>query len=578
MANRSWAEETHSTGFELHRHFFFRFFESEFISIPGQGRIFAGGIFAILASLSIVYSQAYYHKYLALNQLPDRTEYDLSVVDDVLFLIILSMFTIGFLTTIEWPSLFPGLRDYLALSSLPIRTRDLFIAKFNTMIAIAAAVIATVNLLPSIMVPMMMSGRYGQHSVLQIPGIFVSASLAASFVFFSLVALQGVLLNLLPVREFPRVSLAVQSALLAVFLCGLPLLFSVPAVLRSLHQILNVRPMWALWTPPLWFLGADQVIAGHRDPIAVQLAQRALAAVGAAATAAIGTYFWSYRRHKVRLLEAPALESVSERLWPSNLAHWTLADSRELAVFAFIGKMLGRSRQHRMLLTTSAAIALAIIIEGFVSLALDQSFRGFSIQTPGLRQAAISIPLALSLFILWGFRYLFRLPVELRANWVFQINEPGNGMALLAGVRSFLLYCAVIPIALITLPIEIHLLGAATGILASIVCTLPSLLLMELLVIQLERVPFTSSYLPGRRPVIETATIYSTAVILYVFLLSALVSWSLRTAGSATALMGILAVLWWRARKAHQDLHKTSRLEFEEVPEPAVMSLGIERD
>jgi hypothetical protein len=29
---------------------------------------------------------------------------------------------------------------------------------------------------------------------------------------------------------------------------------------------------------------------------------------------------------------------------------------------------------------------------------------------------------------------------------------------------------------------------------------------------------------------------------------------------------------------ARLELHQTSRLEFEEVPEPVVMSLGIERD
>ncbi|MGD1097959.1 MAG: hypothetical protein ABSB35_38975, partial [Bryobacteraceae bacterium] len=453
---RAWLEETHSTGFELRRHFFFRFFDSEFISTPGQGRIVAGGIFAILASLSIIYSQAYYHKYLVLNGQPDRTEYDLSVIDDVLLLITLSMFLIGLLTTVEWPSLFPGLRDYMAFASLPIRTRDLFIAKFTTMIAVAVAFIVGLNLPPSIMLPMMMLGRYGGRSVLQIPGIFVSASLAASFVFFSLVALQGVLLNVLPVREFSRVSLAVQGVLLAVFLCGLPMVFSIPSFHRTLQMTLTLHPDWALWTPPLWFLGVDQTISGIREPLTNQLTERALIAVGAAAIAAVVTYIWSYRWHKTRLLQAPALERMSERSWPSHLAHLMIRDARELAVFAFVGTMLRRSRQHRLILTTAAALALAVIFETFVSLAFNRSFRGFSIQTPGLRQAAISVPLALSLFILWGFRYLFRLPVELRANWIFQINEPGNGVALLAGVKSFLLYCAVIPLVLLTLPIEIR--------------------------------------------------------------------------------------------------------------------------
>ena len=59
-----------------------------------------------------------------------------------------------------------------------------------------------------------------------------------------------------------------------------------------------------------------------------------------------------------------------------------------LAVFAFIGKTLARSRQHRMVLTAFAALAVAVIFDSFASLALSRSFRGFSVRTPALCQAA----------------------------------------------------------------------------------------------------------------------------------------------------------------------------------------------
>ena len=67
---REWLQETHSAGFELRRHFFLRFFDSEFVSTPGQWQVVAGGVLAILMSLSVIYIQAYYHKYLELNSLP----------------------------------------------------------------------------------------------------------------------------------------------------------------------------------------------------------------------------------------------------------------------------------------------------------------------------------------------------------------------------------------------------------------------------------------------------------------------------------------------------------------------------
>src|SRR5260370_37923913 len=102
--------------------------------------------------------------------------------------------------------------------------------------------------------------------------------------------------------------------------------------------------------------------------------------------------------------------------WLAGLADWLIPDPRELAVFVFVAKTLARSRQHRLILTAFAAVAVAVIFESFVSLALSRNFRGFSVPTKALRQAAISAPLALSLFVLAGFRYLFRLPAERSAH------------------------------------------------------------------------------------------------------------------------------------------------------------------
>ena len=66
---RDWLQETHSAGFELRRHFFLRFFDSDLVSTPGQWQVVAGGVLAVLLSLSIILTQAYYHKYQELNLL-----------------------------------------------------------------------------------------------------------------------------------------------------------------------------------------------------------------------------------------------------------------------------------------------------------------------------------------------------------------------------------------------------------------------------------------------------------------------------------------------------------------------------
>src|SRR6185436_6332269 len=100
------------------------------------------------------------------------------------------------------------------------------------------------------------------------------------------------------------------------------------------------------------------------------------------------------------------------------------------------------------------------------------------------------------------------LPVELPANWVFRVNEAGNRRMFLAAVERFLLCWAVAPVVLITLPLEVAVLGPGLGSAVTVLCLLPSLALMELLLIRFDKIPFTSAYLPGQRPVIETIVIY----------------------------------------------------------------------
>jgi len=572
-----WLEETHSARFELCRHFFLRFFDSELVSSPGQWKVLAGGALAILFSLSVIYIPAYYHKYLALNSLEDPQPYRLAVMADVLFVVSLAMLVLGLFITLEWTELFPGLRDYLVLASLPLRMRDVFVAKFAALLGLAAVVTIAFTFPLSVVLPMLMSGGIGAGIPIQVPAIFVSSSLAEILVFLSLVAFQGALLNLLPVRWFPRLSLVIQGVLLSLFLCSVPLVLSVP----SLYTAMNLRPAWAVYVPPLWFLGLDQVIAGNREPLAIQLARLSLVSIAAAAVMTLGAYAWSYRRHRTRVLESPELP---RRSWlsaggrASALAERLVAGPRPLAVFGFIAKSLARSRQHRLVLTAFSAIALAVIFEGFVSLVLGRGMEGLRVRSAALDQAIIAIPLALSLFLFAGLRYLFRWPVELRANWVFRIHEPGHGAELLGGLEAFLYYCAAIPMAAVTLPIEMRWLGTRAGALASLVSMLASFVVVEVTLFAFERIPFTSSYFPGQRPLVDTVLRYVVAAAGYVGGLSTIVRLALPSDRAMLALAGLLLASWWRARRARLDWRPIGRLEFEELPDPGVQTLGIERD
>jgi hypothetical protein len=101
---------------------------------------------------------------------------------------------------------------------------------------------------------------------------------------------------------------------------------------------------------------------------------------------------------------------------------------------------------------------------------------------------------------------------------------------------------------------------------------------MDLLLIQFEKVPFTSSYLPGRRPVIQTLLIYGASVGLYVSILGAIITASLRASGATLGLFAILLAIWFKVRSGRRENWQLGKLEFEELPEPAVLTLSILRD
>jgi hypothetical protein len=574
---RQWMEETHSPAFELRRHFFRRFFDSDLVSSAGQWQVVAVGVLGIALSLSIPMVQAYFHKYRLLQELDSPIPFHMAAIADHLFLIVLAMTLTGLVTAMQWPSLFPGLRDYLVMAGLPVRTRDVFVAKFTALLTYMGIFIAGLCVPPAVTLPLVMNGSYFEHGPTNVAALAISMLMASFFVFFTLVAVQGILLNVVPPSLFPGVSLLVQCTLFTVQICLLPFVLSVP----SLDKYMHLRPGLALWAPPVWFLGLDQWILGNRETYVQTLMHLALEAGAIAVLGALAAYLWSYRKQKVRLLETPTRARHDFALLRRWAERWTdrfLPEAPGHAVFGFTMVTLARSRLHRMVLTGFVAVAFALIAESFVSIVLGSSFHGFAVRTFALRQAAVSAPLALSLFVLAGYRYLFRLPLELRANWVFRVHEIGNQAVLLSGMERFVLCLGVLPIVLLTLPLEIQIFGLLRGLAATLLAFLPSLIMQEVLLSGFEKIPFTSAYLPGMRPLVATVCLYGAGFGAYVVILSGVITTCLEEPSYFLILFGSLVAIWARIRKNRLDDERVGGLEFEEVAEPDVQTLAIFRD
>ncbi len=501
-------------------------------------------------------------KYAYLSGLAVPGPYFEAVRADELWLIALMMSAIGLLTAMKWQFLFPDLRDYRVLGALPLRPRQIFGAKLAALLLVAAATLVTIDLLPSVVFPALSASRWALHPsfgarVLAHAGASAAAS---SFFFFGLVALQGVLLNLLKPRAFGRVTGYLQGCLVAIMLGLIVLSFSIqPQITNAL-----IQPEWARWLPPVWFLGLYQTLSGDPDPAMRALAHRAWAGLAISVVVALVTYVLSYHRHRTLLVEGtsgPARDRRG-RMFPG----WLATNPRQQAVVAFMTQTLVRSNRHRTILMGYAGLGFAVILTGLISMpSLVESRR---VTAADFIYYHILALLLLSI----GARHVFSLPTELNANWIFQITEGEGREAWLSALDRFVLFWGAVVMFAIPLPLEIRLLGWR-AIAEQVLFLALGLLTYEWFFSSWCKLPFTCSYLPGRMPVWMILAFFGLlGVVAAVHSLLLVILYG--GVSYAIVVAGLLAA-WRHVRRGRRQGWVELRLKYDDVPEPAVHGLNL---
>ena len=380
---------------------------------------------------------------------------------------------------------------------------------------------------------------------------------------FGSVALQGVILNILPPRAFGRVTGYLQGLLVAAMLSLVVLSFSIgPPILTFV-----LRPEWARVLPPVWFLGLYQSLCGDPDPAMRSLARRATFALVVAVVVALLTYVVSYRRHRTLLLEGLAGRSQQRRL-PDALAGLLSRSPRQHAILVFVLKTLARSNHHRMIVMGYSGLGFALLLTGIVG--MDHVFK------PNMVLAADFVyyhVLAL-VFLLLAARQLFSYPAELNANWIFRITESEGRAEWLRAVDRFVLFLGAVLIVAIPLPVEIRLLGLR-GVAEVSMFAVLGLLSYEWGFSSWNKLPFTCSHLPGKTP--------AGMVLAFFGLLGALAGVHstllviLFSAPAYLIVVSLLLILWIRIHRSRHQYWATLRLKYEDLPDAAVHALQLLR-
>jgi hypothetical protein len=261
------------------------------------------------------------------------------------------------------------------------------------------------------------------------------------------------------------------------------------------------------------------------------------------------------------------VESVLQRL-----DIFFLRNAAERAVFHFAFRTILRSPRHRLYLGAYAGVGLALTLVGIASTVIRSADVGIERYDPSL----LSIPLVMSFFVLCGLRFIFTVPAELNANWIFRLLQGSSSREYRSGVRKAMWVFGVLPLPLGLFPYYAALWGVESSLLhLTFVFTLSGIL-VEILLFKFQKVPFTCSYLPGKANLKLYWFPYVASFSFYTYGMTAIERRMLESPPRFAVFYGVaLAVLLYLRLKRGQLPTSQRAVIFEEQPEPAVRTLDL---
>lgn len=531
-------------------------------------------------SLALYIPRILHKKYAELDGLVGPEPYRQAIVSDTFLMICLIVMLAGFIAALVAPAMFPSEVDYVTLTPLPISRRRIFAAKVAAVLVFAGTVIVAVVLFFAVSFPLFTHSRWSADAeVARIGSLAVATAAGAAFAFLAVMAAQGLILTVLPKAWVTRASMLLQSAAIAGLILMAPVVFSLasPDAWQQGRQI-----EWLLF-PPAWFLGLDQMLLGREEAWIATLGRIGLIGPAIAAAITMACYGWLYRRPErlaslppkspaqAGLARRPATDATHDESTRTRSRHgsaWT-------AVWVFLTSTLARNRLPQLVFLIAWAAGLA-----FVANSLQNGVRHLALPDPNsdwpLKGAAVDMPFVLMVLSVAGLRAAFLLPISLPANWVFRVTDfPRARSERLDAVEQAFLRLAILPALAIAAPVQIWVLGAGVGLLALLVATLYAAVILEFVLIGWRRVPFTCTWLPGKRPLpfalLTVVLVYLVTASVAGFTAATITRMPRGIVGLSVLLAVIAVVLRWGRKRSWAR----SPLEFEDEPFDRMQKLGL---
>ena len=500
--------------------------------------------------------------------------YSASMGDEYLFIVV-SMVLTGVIAVWRWDSILLDRRDFANLVHLPVSAWKLFTANLAAILFLTMLFAFEVNIGSAILFPLVVSSSYPEFSIYAgfALGHAIGVGLASVFTFAAVVALIGLLMFSLPYRVFRRVSQYLRIALVLFLLFLLMTSFMVGPLTSRLKE--NPGSIIRL-LPPVWFLSLCETLRHAAAPVYQHLGTLALLALAGTIVLAGGAYALSYRRCFLSIPETVE-GSASRRglLLPLLLRvanRWYLPTPARRACFAFVARTLTRSEKHFTALGAFVGMGLLLCAQTLVTATHDGTEMGGPIPAPAL----LSVPLMLVYCMVVGLRFIFEIPADLRANWIFKMQiDAGAGESVALG--RALAWTILAPLLIVLcVPAYAYGWGWQVALLHLGYLGVMTWLLVETMIVRLRKIPFTCSL-----PVFKENAFVVLFLLFLGFYLFVRAGAFLEYVAFVDPLRAIIPGMvlggWWLAIRQYRKnlLEMDKEIIFEEGPVEAVQLLDL---
>ena len=192
------------------------------------------------------------------------------------------------------------------------------------------------------------------------------------------------------------------------------------------------------------------------------------------------------------------------------------------------------------------------------------------------RPAHSPFRLFVSFLAIVGLRLVFDIPVELRANWIFQLMLDQDGQACERLARKVILILVLPPLLLIAFPAYFYLEGWMIAGLHTMLVVVWAVLLTNIVLVRFRKIPFTCTLPLFKQHSIVTFLSCCFGFLIYAVSTPEFESSALVDPLRMISLVPVAAVAWYvphHLAKSAMDIER--KLIFEEAPTQTIEMLRL---